>query len=55
MPILACNFMKGVLEMKKFENPALDIEKLEVDDVLTTSPCADDFVCDAYEPCDWEA
>ena len=41
--------------MKKFENPAFDIEKLELEDVITASTCDEDFDCPTYEPCDWEA
>lgn len=39
--------------MKKFEEPIIKLEAIEVEDVISTS-CADDFVCDQYEPCDWE-
>ena len=28
--------------MKKFENPVIEIEKIEVSDVITTSGCTDD-------------
>lgn len=28
--------------MKKFEMPTMDVEKLDVVDVITTSTCADD-------------
>lgn len=28
--------------MKKFEAPVVDIEKLEVQDIITTSTCDDD-------------
>jgi hypothetical protein len=31
--------LKGETEMKKFEEPKLNIEELKVEDVLTTSTC----------------
>ena len=35
--------------MKKFEDPILNLEKIDVEDVITTSSC--DLHCD---DCDWE-
>ena len=31
--------MKGEHEMKKFEKATIDIEKIDVEDVITTSVC----------------
>ena len=41
--------------MKKFEAPVMKLEVIEVEDVITTSAVCDDWVCDQFEPCDWEA
>lgn len=35
--------------MKKFENPELEVEKIDLVDVITTSECTED--CDGYEVC----
>lgn len=36
--------------MKLFENPTIDVEKLNIADIIATSAC--DVDCDGYEPCD---
>lgn len=37
--------------MKKFEDPKLNVEVLDVTDVITTSPCPE--YCEGHE-CDWD-
>jgi hypothetical protein len=34
--------------MIKFEMPEMEIEKFEMMDVITTSTCDDDYVCDNF-------
>ena len=44
--------MKGGDVMKKFEMPAMEIEKLEIMDVISTS---NECYCDGYNAdCEWE-
>ena len=41
--------------MKNFKEPVLIVEAIEIENVIATSvDCDDDFVCEIYEPCDWE-
>ena len=45
--------MKGGKIMKKFEAPVVELEKMEIVDVITTSGC--DADCTTYNPdCEWE-